>query len=361
MTLESAAALEGVVAVAAGGQHSLALLDDGTVLAWGANDHGQLGDGTTDSHNSPVRVMAPDGHEGVLGDVTSISANSEFSMALRSDGTIVTWGKGDAGQRGIGDESAPLYPTTVRAIDGLGPLRQATHISADGRTELALLSDGRVVGWGANDYGMIGDGTTEDRFLPTPVLGVDGAGELQHVVQIAMGGQNGLALLNDGRVVTWGYNDKGQLGQGTTTSSRRPVFVKGPGGQGKLASVAAISAAEKHAFALRLDGTVVAWGHNSAGQLGDGTTSQREAPAFVAGMAGSSRLRDVQSIYAGEAYGVAVLGDGTPVSWGSGGKGQLASGDFVNRSRPGPLVMLESGHSVLGVAPGERHLLLLVD
>ncbi|MEV0596373.1 RCC1-like domain-containing protein [Nonomuraea cavernae] len=355
-------ALDDVVALAAGGRHSIAVTSDGSVVAWGANDLGQLGDGTTTSSDRPVPVRAADGGTGQLSGAVAVSANSDFSMALLADGTVVTWGKGDAGQRGIGTRDAPLTPTTVKNEDGDGPLKDVTAVSADGRTELALLKDGSVVSWGANNYGMLGDGTTKSRSLPVPVHGVDGAGRLTGVTAIAMGGQHGLALLQDGHLVSWGYNDMGQLGSGDTETRLVPAMVSGPGGRAALSGVISMAAAEKHNFAILRDRTVVAWGNNTAGQLGDGTTELRTTPAQMVGTNGEV-LRGVHQVYAGEAYGAAILDDGTVRTWGANGKGQLGSGDRVPRSRPGPVVVLDNDRPerALTAAAGERHLLLLLD
>ncbi|GAA0572269.1 RCC1 domain-containing protein [Actinomadura livida] len=354
--------LDGVHAVAGGGRHSLAIVGaGGEVVAWGANDHGQLGDGTTRDRNVPVPVRAPGG--GRLGDVVAIAANNDFSMALRRDGTVVTWGKGSSGQRGIGERTAPRLPTTVRAPDGSGPLTGITAIAADGHTELALRGDGQVLAWGANDYGNLGDGTREDRSLPVPVRGLSGEGHLTGVARIAVAGQHGLALLRDGRVASWGHNDLGQLGDGTRRDRLVPALVKGVRGKGDLGGVSAIAAAEKHNYALREDGTVVAWGNNTAGQLGDGTVELRTEPVPVVGRSkDEKRLRRAAQVFAGEAYGAAILADGTTLTWGAGGSGQLGSGKRAPRSRPGPVAAAAgtAPGKALSAGVGERHLILLV-
>ncbi|MEU8797998.1 chromosome condensation regulator RCC1 [Spirillospora sp. NPDC048819] len=352
-----------VHAVAGGGRHSLAIVDGGAVVAWGANDHGQLGDGTTRDRRVPVPVRAPGGDPGRLDDVVAISANNDFSMALRGDGTVVTWGEGSSGQRGTGERTAPRVPTVVKAPDGSGPLTGVTAIAADGHTELALRRDGQVLAWGANDYGMVGDGTREDRSLPVPVRGLDGAPHLTGVIRIAIGGQHGLALLRDGRVASWGHNDLGQLGDGSRKDRLTPALVSGVRGKGDLGDVTALAAAEKHNYALRADGTVVAWGNNTAGQLGDGTLKLRTAPVPVVGSdTEDERLRDAAHVFAGEAYGAAILADGTTLTWGAGGSGQLGSGKRAPRSRPGTVAA--AGGAALGealsVGVGERHLILLV-
>ncbi|MGI5167243.1 RCC1 domain-containing protein [Spirillospora sp. CA-253888] len=353
--------LRGAVAVAGGGRHSLAVLAGGRVVAWGANDHGQLGDGTVRDSRVPVPVRAPDGAPGELAGVVAIGANSDFSMALLGDGKVVTWGEGKAGQRGIGKKAAPRTPTTVLAPDGRKPLTGVQAIAVDGRTELALRKNGEVLAWGANTYGMVGDGTTKNRPLPVPVRGLDGAPKLTGVSRLSIGGQHGMALLRDGRVASWGRNELGQLGSGDRTGRLTPGLVTGPGGKGALDGVVAISSAEKHNYALRRDGTLVSWGNNTAGQLGDGTLAVRTSPVPVKGAHGSV-LRGVTQVYAGEAYGVAILSDGTPVSWGAGGKGQLGSGNRVPRSRPGTLVMAhgDTPGNALMAGVGERHLILLL-
>lgn len=350
-----------VRAVAGGGRHSLAVLSGGEVVAWGANEDGQLGDGTTRDSAVPVPVRAPDGRPGRLDGVVAVSANTDFSMALRSDGTVVTWGEGSSGQRGTGDRTAPRVPTTVKSPDGRRPLGDIVAIAADGRTELALRRNGQVLAWGANTYGMIGDGTRENRPLPVPVHGLDGAGRLQNVIRVAVGGQHGLALLRDGRVAAWGHNDLGQLGDGSRQDRLTPVLVSGTGGDGVLRGVTSIAAAEKHNYALRGDGTVVAWGNNTAGQLGDGTLELRAAPVAVAGRK-AQRLRRAAQVFAGEAYGTAILADGTTLTWGAGGSGQLGSGAPAARSRPGTLATADGAApgKVLSAGAGERHLILLV-
>ncbi|GAA1582331.1 hypothetical protein GCM10009678_76350 [Actinomadura kijaniata] len=353
--------LTGVYAVASGARHSLAVLQGGLVVAWGANDKGQLGDGTTRARTVPQPVRAPGGRVGPLRGAVAVAADTDFSMALLRDGTVVTWGAGDAGQRGYGRRKPPLTPTKVLRPDGRGPLTDVTAIAADGSTEMALLRNGSVVAWGANNFGMIGDGTTRSRPLPRPVRGPDDAPALTGVTQIAIGGQHGLALLRDGTVAAWGRNQLGQLGDASTTDRVSPVRVAGMRGLPVLRDVVAISAGERHNYALRSDGTVVAWGDNAAGQLGDGSYTGSPRPVLVAGTHGT-RLRGVARVFAGEAFGVAVLADGTPLTWGSGGKGQLGSGNRVPRNRPGPIVLAEGRKAgrVLDVGAGRRHLALLM-
>jgi alpha-tubulin suppressor-like RCC1 family protein len=354
--------LADVVAVAAGGRHSLAVRADGTVLAWGANDRGQLGTGTTAPSAVPVQVRAADGAPGPLTGVVAVAADTDLSVALRQDGTVVTFGDGTAGQRGTGrwPERAST-PTTVLDAGGREPLTGVAQVAADGRTVQALLADGGVVAWGEGSDGQLGGGRPRDRALPSPVRGVDGKGRLRDAVAVAAGGQHAAALLADGRVVAWGADRQGQLGDGRPDRQARPLpgVVAGERGVGELGDVVGLSAAELFTVAVLRGGTAVAWGANGAGQLGDGTSRDRALPAPVDAADRVTLLGDVERVDAGEAFVVAVLGDGTVRTWGAGGSGQLGSGGRAARALPGP-VALEPGQRVLAAGTGERHLLLVV-
>jgi alpha-tubulin suppressor-like RCC1 family protein len=298
--------LQNVVAVSGGSEHSLALLSNGTVMAWGENEYGELGIG---SSSGPEECSgAPCGRFPVpvpgLANVIAIAADYRYSLALLADGTVMAWGTDESGQLGdgVGIQSGCLcvdHPAPVPGISG------AVAISAGYRSGSALLQDGAVKDWGDNYFGELGNGTatttTTCRCLgPVSVSGLSG------VKSIAMGSFHGMALLSDGTVRAWGYNAHGQLGIGSATGpeecveskpcSRTPVSVAA------LSGVQAISAAAEHNLALLGDGTAHAWGSNGLGELGDGTKSERNAPVPVSGLNGAS------AIEAGEMNGFALLG-----------------------------------------------------
>ncbi|MFL6139362.1 MAG: RCC1 domain-containing protein [Frankiaceae bacterium] len=355
-----ASRLDGIVSVAAGLRHTIAVRADGSVVAWGANNDGQLGDGTRRPSPLPVRVRAPDGRPGWLTGAIAVAADSDFSMALLRGGTVVTWGSADAGQRGIGATPPPLAPSTVRAPRGNGPLRGARAIRADGRSELALLADGTVVGWGDNSFGQLGDGTYQLRNRPVFVHGLYGAPRLTGVRDIAMGGQHALAVLVDGRVLSWGSNSRGQLGDSSRGQRPFPDVVTGVDGDGVLDGVTSVCAAELSSMALLGDGTAVGWGDDTAGQLGNGVrTSYQPAPTFVLPGERHEPLRGLRAIYCGEAYGYAVTSAGALLSWGAGSKGQLAAGPLVTRTRPGPVPLPRTG-AVVSVGTGMRHVVVVL-
>src|SRR5205823_5305987 len=272
--------LTGVAAVAAGGAHSLALKADGSVVAWGDNSFGQLGDGTHTRRTTPVPVSGL-----TAGTVMAVSAGVQHSLALKKDGTVVAWGDNIFGQLGDGTNTERSTPVLVRQPTGT-PLGGATAISAGGAHSLAVAEGGAVIAWGDNSFGELGDDTTIHRRSPTSVVvkrpGYIFPVELTGVKAVAAGKDHSLALTSGGAVFAWGDNSAGQLGDGSFANRPTADFVTDLDGSG-VTSVTAIAAGNSHSLA-RLDaiahpgvgaayGEVRAWGDNASGQLGDGTTA----------------------------------------------------------------------------------------
>lgn len=230
--------LADVVAIAGGGLHTLALRSDGTVVGWGDHFFGQ-----TDIPENAI-------------DVKAIAAGFSHSLALRHDGTVIAWGDNDQGQ-----------------IDVPADLANVTAIAAGYYHSLALLENGTVVAWGVADVSE--DGYPDDGQAEIPV-------DLANVKAIAAQGLNSFALQEDGTVVAWGWNAAGQTDV--------PF---------DLTDVVAIQAGTMHMLALRADGTVVAWGDNEFGQT--------DLP---------SDLTDIVSIAAGQWHSLALRSDGKIVAWG---------------------------------------------
>jgi alpha-tubulin suppressor-like RCC1 family protein len=197
----------------AGGQgHSLALKNDGTVWAWGLNQYGQLGDDTYTDTSTPVQVNDPTDPTGYLSGVTAIAAGSSHSLALKSDGTVWSWGSNTGGQEQkisgqLGNDTYTDSSTPVQVSD----LDEVKDIAAGSSYSLALKSDGTVWSWGYNEFGQLGDGTNTDSSTPVQVSDLDG------VKAISGGGAHSLGLKDDGTVWAWGSNPYGQLGNGTDT------------------------------------------------------------------------------------------------------------------------------------------------
>jgi alpha-tubulin suppressor-like RCC1 family protein len=314
--------LSDATAIAAGGNFGLALLSNGTVMAWGNNGAGQLGDGTTTNNPALAPVTG-------LSGVIAIAAGNFHGLALLSNGTVMSWGDNAEGQLGAGTFSGPekcganACSTTPVAITGLSGVRS---IAAGAGHSLAVLSSGSVVTWGQNNDGQLGDGTTAKSPTPVPVTGLSGA------TAVAGGYQHSLALLADGSVMAWGNSAVGQLGDGVfsgpetceTSCSTKPVAVTG------LSNATAIAAGWGHSMALLSDGTVMAWGRNGFGELGDGTHTGPEACASGFACAATpvavSGLSGVTAIAGGEEFSFALLTNQTMVAWGYNHEGELGDG-----------------------------------
>ncbi len=206
--------LSNIIAVAGGHDFSLALEDDGTAWAWGANGFGQLGDGTTTQRITPVPVVS-------LTNATAIVVGDWHSMALKDDGTVWTWGYGGGGRLGINSMVSSSSPVQVHGYNDVGFLTDVVKIAAGETFCLVLKSDGTVWGWGRNDVGQLGDGTAIDRWTPIQIPG------LSDVVEIGAGARHSVVLKSDGTVWTFGDNGYGQLGDGTLTNSFDPIQVVG--------------------------------------------------------------------------------------------------------------------------------------
>ena len=210
--------ITGATAIATGAYHTCALLSDGTVKCWGRNGQGQLGDGTLNSSSSPVQVQTG---FGVLSGVTAIAAGGAHTCALLANGTVRCWGDNVEGQLGDG--------TTFGKPNGIGVtgINSAVALSAGWQHTCAILMDGTARCWGANAFGQVGNGTFTRALTPAPVSGITGATGIT-----AGWWHHSCAVLGDGTVKCWGANDWGQLGSGTALGSAVPVTMAGTGGSG---------------------------------------------------------------------------------------------------------------------------------
>ncbi|WP_129721376.1 RCC1 domain-containing protein [Xylanivirga thermophila] len=298
--------------ISGGNCFSLFLTGTNTIKAIGANSSGQLGDGsTTGTKIDFVDVLGENGI-GFLTDVVQIDTGEYHSMALKSDGTVWSWGRNSSGQLGDGGTTNRSTPVQVKGLADI------VQISAGGSHSMALKSDGTVWTWGQNNHGVLGDGGTTNRSTPVQVKG------LADIVQISAGGSHSMALKSDGTVWTWGEN-YGQIGDGTTEERHTPVQVVYKPNISLLTDIVQISAGHSHSMALKSDGTVWAWG---CGMVGDGSIYGQYSPVQV------NDLTDVVQISAGDYHSVALKSDGTIWSWGRNSDGELGDGSTTDRSTP---------------------------
>ena len=318
-------ALTHVVAADGGTSHSVALLADGSVWAWGLNTQGQLGDGTTTTRLLPVTVSG-------LTAVAAVSTYADHTLALKTNGTVMAWGRNLSGQLGDGTTTNRTAPVAVSGLTGV------VAIATGSEQSYAVKSDGTVWAWGYNTVGQLGDGTTTTRTTPVQV------GSLTGVVAIAAGLYHAVALKSDGTVWAWGNNADGQLGDGTTTPRHSPVQVT------TLAGVTAIGAGAYHTLAVDSAGAVYGVGRNVEGQLGDGTTTSESVPVQLSG------LPPIVAVAGGTSHSLALTSDGVVWMWGTNAAGQLGDGTMVTALRPidisGPEMAWKVATPTLSIAGG---------
>jgi alpha-tubulin suppressor-like RCC1 family protein len=430
-----------VGALVAGGDHSLALGSDGNLYAWGANAHGELGDGSTVDRSGPVLVNLPagvtvnaiaagsghslaSGPDGALqtwGDnsygqlgtdkitlrskpveislaagVTAIAAAAghDHSLAMGSNGGLYAWGRNDAGQLGnsspagsgartptrvalntsptdatklaagfahsmaidtigrpnawgslvIGGNSVNPMPTVIILQAGLTPVTKAVAVAAGNSHNLAIGSNGTIYAWGLNTYGVLGDGSVTTRNSPVPIS--LGAGVSAKAVAAGAASWHSLAIGSNNKLYAWGNGTSGQLGDGAAIERRSPVLVSLPAG----VSAIAVAGGANHSLAIGSDGRLYAWGANTHGQLGDGTTTQRNTPWVVSLSPGVTPV----SIAAGDAHSLAIGSDGRLYAWGRNDSGQVGDGTTTQRNTPA-LVSLPAGAAPSSVSAGSAH------
>jgi signal peptidase I len=323
----------GIADIAAGEEHSCAVLVDGTAWCWGENGRGQLGDGTTTDRSTATQVVGPGG-TGHLADVAGITAGREHTCAALDDGTAWCWGENGRGQLGTGNTTDSRYPVQVDGIGGSGTLAGVDEIEADREHTCALLSAGTMACWGENGRRQLGDGTTTDRRSPVQVVGSGGAGTLGSVAGFGLGEQHTCAVLDDGSAWCWGEGSQHRLGNGSTTDRGTPTQVKGTGGSGNLAGVAQIDGGNEHTCAVLTDGSVRCWGRNNQGELGIGSHAGQAYPVQADGRGGSGTLAGVDAVYGGRDHTCALHGDGSVSCWGRNDSGQVGDGTTTERTSP---------------------------
>ncbi|XP_043204412.1 E3 ubiquitin-protein ligase HERC2-like [Amphibalanus amphitrite] len=259
------------VAVNSGGKHCLALTSEGEVYSWGEGDDGKLGHGNKSSCERPRLIEA-------LRDkrVVQVACGGSHSACVTAEGHLYTWGRGRYGRLGHGDSDDQSRPKLVETLVGWRVVDVACG-SGDAQT-LCITDDDNVWSWGDGDYGKLGRGGSEGCKLPLKIESLSGLG----VVRVECGSQFSAALTRSGSVYTWGKGDYHRLGHGLDEHVRRPKKVAAL--QGKR--IICIAVGSLHCVACSQEGEVFTWGDNDEGQLGDGTTNAIQRPRLVAALSG---------------------------------------------------------------------------
>lgn len=291
--------IDDAVDVASGVSHSCAIKKGGSVVCWGLNFFGQLGDGTTQRSSSPVAV-------GALNGAVALAAGTSFTCALLQGGTVSCWGANYSGQLGDGTKVDRSTAAPVKQLTDVVAIAAAEHHAC------AVAAAGTVKCWGKNDEGQLGNGTTIESLLPTSLA------SLTDVVQVVAASRFTCARSRSGQVNCWGANTLGQLGTGSPNATPNPS----PALTG-VSDAVSIWAGYEHACAARRSGEIVCWGDAGSGQIGSGPTAANDViprPAAVIGVAGGL------AVATGGQRSCATTKTGAVLCWGANSQGELGNG-----------------------------------
>jgi alpha-tubulin suppressor-like RCC1 family protein len=321
------------VSVAAGGYYATALKSDGTLWAWGYNFEGELGDGTVVNKSSPVQI----------GTLTTWSSaqmfNTASSMVVKSDGTLWVWGAGTAGQLGISADGLVSSPIQI------GAATTWAAVAAGSQHTIATQSDGTLWAWGYNAMGQLGNGNTINTSVPTQISPEPrwSAVSINGSSAAASAG----AIKPDGTLWTWGLALAGALGNGTATPNRSSPTQVGSLTNWSKITVNTSGATGQTMYAVKTDGTLWAWGLGTSGQLGDSSIVSKSSPIQV------GILTDWDRVYgSGNASAYAIKTDGTLWAWGLNTSGALGDGSSAHKSSPVQIGSLTNWAKVAGMSTG---------
>jgi alpha-tubulin suppressor-like RCC1 family protein len=301
-----------------GSQHSCVTAVTGGIKCWGHNDGGQLGNGSAQESGVPVAVS------GVSGGMLALAASGD-TCAVTVGGALLCWGHNETGQLGNGTQQGNLTPA---GVSGLGA--GVSGVAAGGLHTCAVTAAGAVLCWGGNSSGELGNGTTSDSLVPVGVKGLSSG-----ATAVAVGFGHSCAIVAGGGLKCWGLNKYGQLGNGTTSeiAVKSPVDVKG-----LSSGVVAVASSSLTTCAIVDGGAVKCWGHNLDGEVGDGTVNDSNAPVDVKGLS-----EGVTAIGVGTSHSCAVTQAGGVKCWGNNSFGQLGDNTTMVSHVPVDVVGLGSG------------------
>ncbi|MBS4042710.1 MAG: PKD domain-containing protein [Chitinophagaceae bacterium] len=288
--------------LASGTQHTLAIKSDGSLWAWGLNNFGQLGDGTSANKNTPQQI-------GNAYNWLSVSAGYYFSIGLKTDGTIWAWGRNDYGQLGNGTNTNSNVPIQVGSASNWAKLAAGSFHS------LAIKTDGTLWAWGANNHGQLGNGTTTNSNVPIQI------GTATNWQSVSGGYQHTMAIKTNGTLWAFGRNEYKSLGNGSTAGSTTPIQI------GISTNWQKVIASGWHTMAIKTDGTLWGWGYNSFGQLGNGTTTNIDNPTQIGS---ATNWIDVS----GDNFKIGLQSNGTLWAWGQNNYGQYGNGTTIASTSP---------------------------
>jgi len=311
--------------------HTAAIKTDGTLWLWGRDSYGLLGGNTIANKSSPVQTVSGGNNW------KQVSLGRFYSAAIKTDGTLWTWGRNNKGQ--LGDNTITDRSSPVQTVSGGNNWKQVSC----GYHAAAIKTDGTLWLWGENTYGQLGDNTITDR--SSPVQTISGGTNWKQVSC----GYHTSAIKTDGTLWTWGNNNIGRLGDNSVTNRSSPVQTISGGTNWKQ-----VDAGKDHTAAIKTDGTLWLWGYNIEGQLGDNSVTMKSSPIQTVSLGNNWKQVD-----AGSASTSAIKTDGTLWTWGNNLYGQLGDNSVTKKSSPVQTIAL--GTNWKQVSIGNLHMSAVKD
>ena len=289
--------------VSAGRFHTVAIKSDGTVWSWGWNIYGEVGDGTTTQRNSPVMIE---------GSYASVYASYDATIAFKSDGSYCAWGENYKNRLGLNSAILQYHVPTASSTNNWDSISMSVYHS------LGIRNGGQLWTWGFGDSYELGYGNTLDQLTPTRL------GTESNWASVSAGTRYSAAIKTNGTLWTWGRSTYGELGDGAMSSTKQiPTQV------GTDTNWAQVSARSYNIAAIKTNGDLWIWGRNDSGQLGIGTSgagTDKTSPVQVPGK--------WKQVVVGGSHTLGIKSDGTLWAWGGNGSGQLGDGTYTSRNTP---------------------------
>jgi uncharacterized repeat protein (TIGR02543 family) len=322
-----------ITSVSLAAYHSLAITSDSRIFTWGRNDFGQLGDGTTTNKLEPIEIT--NRFNLVAGEtITSVSLGSNFSSLITSYGRVFTWGSNEFGQLGNGTETSRFTPTEITAQFNLAVGETIYSMSLSREQSSAVTSNGRILVWGYNVFGQLGDGTYVNKNMPTETTNIFNLAIGETITNVSLSGFHGLATTSENRVFTWGNNEGGALGDGTTEDTNTPIDITNQFNLVVGETITNITLGLFHSSVVTSRGRIFTWGDNRDGQLGDGTTIDEHVPIEITYQFNLIAGETITST-SFEAHTSSVLtSEGRLFTWGGNDYGTLGDGTTIDNYVP---------------------------
>ncbi|CAL0319733.1 unnamed protein product [Lupinus luteus] len=325
-----------VLLISAGASHSVALLSGNAVCSWGRGEDGQLGHGDTDDRLLPTQLSELDGR-----DILSITCGADHTIAYsESLSAVYSWGWGDFGRLGHGNSSDLFIPQPIRALQGL----KIKQIACGDSHCLAVTMEGEVQSWGRNQNGQLGLGTTEDSLVPQKIQIFQGL----PIKMVAAGAEHSVAITEDGELYGWGWGRYGNLGLGDRNDRWIPEKVSSVDLQ--CDKMVIVACGWRHTISVSSSGGLYTYGWSKYGQLGHGDFEDSLVPHKLLALSDNS----ICQVSGGWRHSMALTSSGILYGWGWNKFGQVGVGDNVDRSSP-VQVKFPCDQKVVQISCGWRH------